>query len=206
MEEIIDYVKRNKIVVLIIVVVIGLGSGFLLIPHKTAAPTAKSEPALTKKVSEKDVKEVKAPKDLVVDIQGAVKHGGVYHVKNGAIVQEVLQQAGGLESNADIRNLNQAQRVSDQMKIYVPKRGEQVSPSSSSNVTNGTESNSKKVVNLNTATVADFKDIKGVGPKKAERIIAYREKNGPFKQVHDLTKVSGIGEKSLDKIKDQLTV
>ena len=62
------------------------------------------------------------------------------------------------------------------------------------------------VVDINTATAQELTTIKGIGAKTAEKIVAYREANGPFKSVDDLTKVSGIKEKRLDKIRAELTV
>jgi competence protein ComEA len=61
-------------------------------------------------------------------------------------------------------------------------------------------------INLNTATVKDLETLPGIGAKAAERIIAYREKNGPFKKIEELMNVQGIGEKSFLKLKPQLTV
>jgi competence protein ComEA len=61
-------------------------------------------------------------------------------------------------------------------------------------------------VNLNTATVAELDALKGVGPGKAKAIVEYREKNGPFKSVDDLTLVKGFGEKSIEKLRPDLTV
>jgi len=62
------------------------------------------------------------------------------------------------------------------------------------------------VVNLNTASAKDLEVLPGVGAKTAERIIAYRQKNGPFKKIEELMNVQGIGEKSFLKLKPQLTV
>jgi competence protein ComEA len=61
-------------------------------------------------------------------------------------------------------------------------------------------------VNINTADEVSLASVKGIGEKKAKAIIAYREKNGQFKSVDDLTKVKGIKEKQLAKMKDQVTV
>ena len=61
-------------------------------------------------------------------------------------------------------------------------------------------------VNLNTATKTELEAVKGIGPKKAEAIIAYREKNGPFKAVDDLKNVSGFGDKTVAKMRSELTV
>lgn len=62
------------------------------------------------------------------------------------------------------------------------------------------------VVNLNTASAKDLEVLPGIGAKTAERIIAYRQKNGPFKKIEELMNVQGIGEKSFLKLKPQLTV
>jgi len=61
-------------------------------------------------------------------------------------------------------------------------------------------------VDLNSADEAELMTVKGIGKAKAKAIIEYRQKNGPFKSVDDLTKVKGIKEKSLQKFKNQLTV
>ena len=61
-------------------------------------------------------------------------------------------------------------------------------------------------VNLNTANAADLQKLTGIGEKKAEQIIAYREQKGSFKKIEDLMQVSGIGEKTFASLKDQLAV
>jgi competence protein ComEA len=62
------------------------------------------------------------------------------------------------------------------------------------------------VINLNTASAADLENLPGIGAKMAERIVEYRQKNGPFKKVEDLMNVKGIGEKNFLKLKARLTV
>ncbi|MCE9633119.1 MAG: helix-hairpin-helix domain-containing protein [Methylophilales bacterium] len=61
-------------------------------------------------------------------------------------------------------------------------------------------------VDLNKATQAELEGVKGIGPKKAQAIIEYRSKNGPFKTVDDLDKVTGFGKKTVDKVKAEVTV
>lgn len=61
-------------------------------------------------------------------------------------------------------------------------------------------------VNLNTATVDELDAVRGIGPSKAKAIVDYRSKNGPFKSVDDLKGVKGFGDKSVDKIRGELTV
>ena len=61
-------------------------------------------------------------------------------------------------------------------------------------------------ININTATLEELIQIKRIGPKYAQRIIDFREKNGPFEKIEDLMKVSGIGEKTLEVNKDRIVV
>ena len=61
-------------------------------------------------------------------------------------------------------------------------------------------------VNINKATVEELVQIKGIGQKYAERIIDFRDKNGPFKKIEDIMSVKGIGPKKFESIKDLITV
>jgi competence protein ComEA len=61
-------------------------------------------------------------------------------------------------------------------------------------------------INLNKATVEELIQLKGIGQKYAERIIQFREKNGPFKKTEDLMNVPGIGPKIWEKNKDRIVV
>jgi competence protein ComEA len=63
-----------------------------------------------------------------------------------------------------------------------------------------------KKVNINKATIEELVQIKGIGQKYAERIVAFRDKNGPFKKIEDIMNVKGIGPKKFESIKDLITV
>jgi competence protein ComEA len=65
---------------------------------------------------------------------------------------------------------------------------------------------SSAIVNLNTATAADLQTLPGIGAKTAERILDYRQKNGPFKKIEELMNIRGVGEKNFLKLKNQITV
>ncbi|NRO15785.1 helix-hairpin-helix domain-containing protein [Lactobacillus helveticus] len=157
-------------------------------------------------------------KTVTCDISGAVKHQGVYTLKNGARLQELIEAAGGTTGKVQLKAINRAILLKDQDKIHIPYKGEKVesaatagtgtSTNSTSTSSNSSASNqeSGEKVNLNTADVAGLQKLTGIGEKKAEQIIAYREQNGPFKKVEDLMQVSGIGEKTFASLKDQLTV
>ncbi len=65
---------------------------------------------------------------------------------------------------------------------------------------------SAPAINVNSATVAQLESLPGIGPSMAQRIVSYREKNGPFKKLEDLMNIQGIGEKSFLKLRPLLTV
>ena len=60
-------------------------------------------------------------------------------------------------------------------------------------------------ININTADAATLEQLRGVGPAKASAIVAYRDENGPFNSINDLVNVPGIGERSLEQVRDQIT-
>lgn len=112
-----------------------------------------------------------------------------------------MAKAGGLTEQAEMANVNLAQKLTDGQMVYIPTKGERLSTPATT-----TSQASQEKVNLNTATVAELQTLEGVGEKKAEQIIAYREANGGFKQITDLKAVSGIGEKRFEALKDKLTI
>lgn len=149
---------------------------------------------------------------MYVDIKGAVNLPGMYEVTSDMRVLNVIDLAGGLKNDADDKQINFSARVEDQMIIYVPKEGEvlaevelpQTGTGSASSSAGGKESNDK--VNLNLATKEELMTLNGVGEKKAEKIIDYREENGSFKVVEDLKNVNGFGEKSFESLKSYITI
>lgn len=146
---------------------------------------------------------------VTVDVKGAVKKPGVYQLQSNSRVHDALEKAGGLTDEADLKSVNQAQKLSDEAVVYVAKVGEnavEVTTSAPASATSGTGQAKSALVNLNTATEADFQTISGIGQKRAQDIIAYREANGRFKSVDDLKNVSGIGAKTLEKLKEYVTV
>lgn len=153
-----------------------------------------------------------------VDIKGAIKVPQVVPVTPGMRVHDVVEMAGGVTGEADQSQVNLAQLVTDQMVIYVPKVGEEVSPSTEalvadSKVTESAVSESSgdatsdgDLVNINTADTTMLQTLSGIGEKRATDIINYRETNGLFETVDDLDQVSGIGEKTMEKLRPLITV
>lgn len=157
-------------------------------------------------------KENKDTNQIIVDIQGAIKHPGVYKLNKSSRVFDVIQLAAGLLENADRKNINQAKKITDQEKIYIPIKGEVPDEKIKEDIVTHNQdgvtasNHSSNQININAATVDDLQKLSGIGPKKAEQIIAYREANGGFEKVEDLTKVTGIGDKTLESLKSEITV
>ncbi|MBM6619230.1 helix-hairpin-helix domain-containing protein [Bacillus suaedaesalsae] len=153
-------------------------------------------------VNKSDVtKEPQLSAEIFVDVKGAVMKPGVYEVTNTSRVLEVIELAGGMTAEADQNGVNLAQKVTDEMVIYVPKFGE-----THSTIPTTTQGGDEYLININSATVEQLDSLPGIGPSKAEAIISFREENGKFKAVDDLVNVPGIGEKSLDSLREHITV
>ena len=145
---------------------------------------------------------------ILVDVKGAVKAPGVYSLMLDDRVIDAITIAGGYTAEADSTHINHAQKLVDEMVIYVPKIGEDISVEQvttvSSSAASGQASSGK--LNLNAATEAELTTLPGIGPAKAQAILEYREQNGRFKSVDDLKNVSGIGEKTFEKLKEFIEI
>ena len=214
MKAIIEKIKEYKI----IAICTGLGllvGGFFLLkptpqtPVKETNLQAEIAAASKNSSTEKEVKEEKeepVEQDLItVDVKGAVKSPGIYDLPVGSRVNDAVQKAGGLIEQADSKSLNLAQKVSDEALVYVPTKGEESASEKTGSGAPSSTSKEKKV-NLNKASLEELKQVKGLGGKRALYIIDHRESNGKFKSVDELKKVSGIGTKTIEKLKDYVTV
>ncbi|EGO8362764.1 competence protein ComEA [Enterococcus faecalis] len=154
-----------------------------------------------------DATKERAETMIYVDIKGAVKVPGIYQLKNQQRIWDALALAGGVSEEADTAQVNYAQKVKDQMIIYVPKKGESVAQSLETlQESASAQQNQEEKINVNTATEAELQTISGIGAKKAQEIIRFRDEQGPFKTVEELKNVPGIGEKTVERLKDMLTV
>ncbi len=140
---------------------------------------------------------------IYVDISGAVEKPGVYDVKEGTRVFEVIEMAGGLTSEADIDGFNRAEEVFDGQKLTIP---EKISEEAGGGAIASAGVTSSGLININRATAEELDEIPGVGPSTAEAIIRYREENGSFRKKEDIKNVSGIGDKTYEKMADKITV
>jgi competence protein ComEA len=144
-------------------------------------------------------------RSLMVFVKGAVEDVGVYQIPLGSRVIEAVQKAKPLV-NADLVSLPLADFVRDGQTIVVPESSvsQNISLEMNSEVQK-TSSTTVPKVNINTAEIIELDGLPGVGPGLASRIIAFR-KEQPFTSVEDLLKVSGIGRKKFDDIKDKVRI
>lgn len=126
-----------------------------------------------------------------VYICGAVAEPGVYEVRQGSRIYEVVSMAGGLTEDADVSSVNQAEAVYDGQMIYLPTEAEH-------------ETDSR--VNINTASAEELMTLSGIGQAKAEQILAYRNANGNFSSEEEIMNVEGIKEGLYNRIKDNIRV
>jgi len=149
---------------------------------------------------------------IVVDIEGAVMAPGIVRLQEGSRVNDAVLEAGGLAASADTMEVNLAARLSDGDKVYIPTKQErQGSATAAAGIVTDSISGSPAnqgngMVNINTANSEQLQALNGVGPATAQKIIDYRESIGGFKKIEDLMKVSGIGSKTFEKLKDKIIV
>lgn len=144
---------------------------------------------------------------ILVDVKGAVVTEGLYELPVEARVNDAIQKAGGFLEVADKKSVNLAQKLVDEAVVYVARQGEEgVSVAGSSSEGGSQAGSASHKVALNKATVADLTTISGIGEKRAQDIIAYREAKGKFSSVEELANVSGIGAKTLERIQAEVTL
>lgn len=182
-----------------------------------------SQPATTNTNMTKPNEKEQPAKLQYIDIKGAVKRPGVYSFEPNERIHDLIQKAGGLLPSADQNRINLAQSLVDGMMIWIPAKTEPASPSPASPAVNtggsitNTNTNttpiqlpqtvaSSGVVNINSASVEQLMTLPGIGETRAKAIISYRESKGGFRSIQQLREIQGIGEKSLEKIKDKVSL
>lgn len=154
--------------------------------------------------------------DIKVHVAGCVAEEGVVTLKQGDRIADAVEKAGGLTSDANIKDVNLAYVLKDGQKIYIPSNIEEevayITDQSGTEIMStegkneeGTTMNTGKV-NINTATQTELETLPGIGPSTALKIITYRDENGDFESIEDIKNVSGIGESKYEAIKDSIEV
>ena len=149
---------------------------------------------------------------VFVHVVGAVMRPGVYELLAGARVQEAVLAAGGCLASAAPQGINLARSVADGEQIVVPTQDEWEAggaPAAALGQQAGAASGGEgrpTAIDINTADATALEALPGIGPATAAKIVGEREANGPFQSVEDLARVSGIGSKKIEAIRDLVTV
>jgi len=180
------------------------------VPETEVFPEIEQSIAMTEEEGKEtagDMQAEQAPLLMKADVKGAVKKPGVYEAQQGERVIDLLEKAGGLTEKADSAKINFALKVTDEMVIYVPKEGEipEEAPMGGG-ISEGKGQQDSGKVNINGADEAELQTLPGIGPSKAAAIIEHRDTNGSFKAIEDLKSISGIGDKTFEKLKDHISV
>lgn len=150
--------------------------------------------------------------EIVVDIEGAVVHPGVYQLPRTARLQDLITKAGGVTSTVDhekvAKGLNLAEKLTDGAKVYLPFVGEettasvgQQTPIQSGQTVLGVSSTTSGLININTASSEQLDTLPGVGSVTAGKIIA----NRPYASGEELVTKKVVGQATYDKLKDKIT-
>ncbi len=214
--------KENRKILRAAVVIMVIAAAVLLFGangKKDTITLQESEKIETQKESETEKKTEKT-QNVYVDVSGAVNNPGVYEMKNGSRIFEAVEKAGGLTENADTTSVNQAEKIQDGEKIYIPEKGASGSDGSqitdpaggagsgvvSGGGTGASSAGGNSLININQADSEELQKIPGVGPAIAGKIIDYRNRNGLFGKIEDIKNVSGIGDKTFEKMSSWITV
>lgn len=138
---------------------------------------------------------------IYIDVAGKVKTPGVYQLPEGSRVIDAITIAGGVKLGVSTSHINLARKLVDGEQVLIMKEKFISAPTSS-----GRKSIFAGKVSLNSASKAQFDSLPGIGPVIAQRIIDYRNKNGPFQTLESIQSVSGIGESIFRQISSRLTL
>jgi competence protein ComEA len=150
---------------------------------------------------------VPTPVPIRVHVVGAVYHPGVYALPPGSRWLDAVQAAHGMTDDALLKGVNLAAFLQDGQQVWIPQKGAATpAPAKSAVGDQAARPRATQRVNINTASAADFEELPGIGPVYAQRIVTYREANGPFGDSSQIMQIKGIGEARYEEIKALLTV
>ncbi|MDR3240480.1 MAG: ComEA family DNA-binding protein [Clostridiales bacterium] len=174
-----------------------------------AAATEQSALTLEAPEQEPAVQREAVQPDIKVYIAGEVIAPGVYELRADSRVEDALKLAGGASGGADLLRINLAAHLKDGQRIIVPKQGEPVDKSlleEENNTDDDVGKAESALININTADAGELMKLPGVGTVTADNIIRYRTDHGNFSSINDIQKVTRIGEKTFEKLKDLIAV
>lgn len=156
---------------------------------------------------------------ISVYICGEVRNPGIYEAPLGVMLNDIIEDAGGLTENASVNNINLVYQITGNMSIYIPSEDEIKTGFTGGDIirqdgvyvwgnSSGGSSDpggSTLMVNINTAALDELKSLPGIGEVTAQAIIDYRNTT-PFSAIEDIKNVTGIGDSKFNRIKDYICV
>ena len=160
----------------------------------------------TDDISESAAEPPELPTTVFVEVKGAVVSPGVYELPADARVKNVLDVAV-LSENADLLTVNQSAKLTDEMVVYIPYEGEIDDQTAVKTFSTAAKENvAAGQVNINTASIAELTTLNGIGEKKAQAILTYREEQGLFTTLEEIKNIPGIGDKTFENLKPYITI
>lgn len=188
------------VIISVICMVCGCGSrNTVYLETKDTEMEEASQPEATE-----PVEETEAPESCFVYVCGAVNCPGVYELPPKSRVYEAIRMAGGVTEDAGSESVNQAEYVTDGQMLRIPTLEEELAAEKSSGNTDQTVDDG--LLNINSASAADFMTLPGIGQSKADALVKYREEHGGFSSIEEIMQVDGIKEGVFHKIKDSIKV
>lgn len=145
--------------------------------------------------------EDRGPETILVYVTGNVRSPGVVELEEGQRLNDLEELVGGFLEDTDYNKINLAKRLEDEEKLYIPKIGELVEEEDLAQPSSDKEGR----ININKCSREELMTLPGIGQKKADDIISYREGTS-FKSIEDIMEVSGIGEKTFDGFREMIVV
>ncbi|NLY39611.1 MAG: hypothetical protein GX044_10000 [Firmicutes bacterium] len=188
-----DFTPREKVLLGLVAALLVAGALWRMLQPAAPAPERFTLDAASASGGSAAAVEEEAP--LVIHIVGAVRQPGVYRLPPGSRVEDLVKAAGGAAADADLERVNLARPLFDGEQVIIYRIGEEPAPGGA-----------PAKININRASVEELTTLPGIGPARAERIVAYREENGYFSDPSEIMDVSGIGESIYKSIADLITV
>ena len=221
--------KKQKIILIILASIIAIAICYYVYAKDESSISVNNEEIEVEETAKEDKKETEEDSSdiIMAHITGAVNNPGIYSFNNQERIIDVINQAGGLTNDADTTVINLSKKIKDEMVIiiytkeevknFIKVKEEEVlkntqciskTPVNNSCIEENVDvdSDKKSKISINTATLEELLTLSGIGEAKAKSIIEYREKNGAFTSLEDLTKVDGIGQALFDKIKENISL
>lgn len=199
-----EFVQSNLIVILLGVgglIFLGYGAFQMLAPGTEEIIIEKAQSADASVVGNA----MATQKEIAVDVEGAVEKPGVYHLSVDARQQDALIAAGGMSKSADrsivAKTLNMAAKLSDGMKIYIPRLGESLAVMTTAG-TQQVAGLATSSISVNTGSAAELDSLPGIGVVTANKIIS----NRPYGSLDELTSKKAVSRSVFEKIKDKISL